>query len=535
MAPTAAAATMTLTRHRHAFLFIGVFGIEAFVTPNAPHGSAVVHPKLFRRGANANDDHYNNGSDDVPSMDWLTDSLSSTALSTTEEENAQFNDNDDDNDVDYPFLEELDDDAMAENIPIPTTGVSLADEMANAQRDRFYSEVVPISGLGDADNNHEEGGEEGSNSSSKVWAAQIISSTAAGSYEPLRYLVRLPSKRSATINDKKKNADRKDEKTTASFVMVDVPPFSPQLLDEIQKAMSKNGGNKIAADKKKDGSSRLAAILITSQDGIHYDDDPGIYTNRRNDLFQWRKAFPEATVVANRMDIPRDCRDAVTQRLDGYGPWAAAAIEIPNVVDGDDSENLVTFVETGRPLIRKEWDPEMAQAIMKGTMKPPSSNDDSDASTSTTAAGGGGDYTIEAIRAKEDGKQILAVYTPGRTHGSMCYVFPQLGLCASGFTVPLEDARADENTGMDAPGPALDFRGYITTSKAGIAKQMESSRRLIDEYADRFGVLLPSKGDPFYLEGSVKTRQRALREIVDQYEKLGMIYEQLGIMSETSF
>jgi len=28
--------------------------------------------------------------------------------------------------------------------PIPKTGVSVADEMLNAQRDRYYSEVVPI-------------------------------------------------------------------------------------------------------------------------------------------------------------------------------------------------------------------------------------------------------------------------------------------------------------------------------------------------------------------------------------------------------
>jgi hypothetical protein len=111
----------------------------------------------------------------------------------------------------------------------------------------------------------------------------------------------------------------------------------------------------------------------------------------------------------------------------------------------------------------------------------------------------------------------------------MSYIFPELDLCASGFTLPLEDAR-EENWGVsDFAGPALDCRGYITTSKAGIAKQMESARKLANNYIDRFRIVLPSRSDPFYLQEDVGERRQTLLEVVDQYEKLGIIYEQLGI------
>mmetsp|Transcript_10917 Transcript_10917/g.20161 ORF Transcript_10917/g.20161 Transcript_10917/m.20161 type:complete len:119 (-) Transcript_10917:77-433(-) len=113
----------------------------------------------------------------------------------------------------------------------------------------------------------------------------------------------------------------------------------------------------------------------------------------------------------------------------------------------------------------------------------------------------------------------------------MTYIFPELGLCASGFTLPLEDPRIEENTGMDSTGPALDCRGYITTSKAGISRQMESARHLVNNYVDRFQIVLCSRGDPFYFEQNIEQRKESLLEIIDQFEKLGEIYEQLGIAS----
>ena len=140
-----------------------------------------------------------------------------------------------------------------------------------------------------------------------------------------------------------------------------------------------------------------------------------------------------------------------------------------------------------------------------------------------------GQFTPATIRANEEGKRILAVYTPGRTFGSMTYVFPELKLCASGFSLPLEDSREEENPGMDYPGPALDHRGYITTSKAGMSRQIESAKELINNYADRFEILLTARGDPFYFDGDARDRRETMLEIMGQYEKLGNIYEQLGI------
>ena len=47
---------------------------------------------------------------------------------------------------------------------------------------------------------------------------------------------------------------------------------------------------------------------------------------------------------------------------------------------------------------------------------------------------------------------------------------------------------------------------------------------------DRVNVLLPSRGDPVFLDGSTRQRQSMLLDIVNQYEKIGKIYEQLGIV-----
>ena len=86
------------------------------------------------------------------------------------------------------------------------------------------------------------------------------------------------------------------------------------------------------------------------------------------------------------------------------------------------------------------------------------------------------------------------------------------------------------NFGTEGTGPALDFRGYITTSQAGITRQMESARNLVETYSDRFNVLLPSRGDPFFLDGNTNDRRATLLNIVDQYERVGKIYEELGII-----
>ena len=309
--------------------------------------------------------------------------------------------------------------------------------------------------------------------------SQIVTASTNGDLEPVRYLIAA----TPTLDN-----------VTMLFVMTDVPPYSISLDASIRRHMGPSG--------------QLVAILCTSRTAIHYNDAPAVFTTRRSDLVKWKAAFPQIHVVGYRLDIPRDCASLVTQRLDGYGPWAA-------------SENM-TFLESGRPLMYKEWDEPTKMGIIKEGATPPDGDaieDDEDDE----------DYSPDAIRARQLGKAILTVYTPGHTFGTVSYVFPNLQAIVSGYTIPIEDNRDQDNA-----GPALDFRGYITTSKAGMKKQMESARHLIETYSDRFNVILPSRADPLFLDGSVQDRRRILLQIVEQYEKIGNVYEQLGIVSQTS-
>ncbi|VEU33414.1 unnamed protein product [Pseudo-nitzschia multistriata] len=449
-------------------------------------------------------------------MDWLTDTLSTPPEKGTGATGGNMYS--DENMADAsPYLEEHSVEGDLGDVPIPTTGLSVSDEMGKTQKDRFYSQLVPITGLGKG-----------------VKALRILSSTSVGAYEAVRYLIRLNRKEDEEEEDVDLGLDfdeidlemylddddevsTSDSQETSSslssgerddFVMVDIPPFSEKLLKEMKSVMGPNG--------------RLSAILVTSQECIHYDEAPGVYSVRKADLTKWKREFPETATVAYRMDIPRDCRDSITQRLDGYGPWAM--VEEPNETGKIDTGSI--FKESGLPFTVNEWDPEMAEDIMTGKRKPPGEEEDDDSVIELDANGG---FTPDTIRANEEGKQVLAVYTPGRTFGSTTYVFPELKLCASGYSLPLEDSREEENPGMDSPGPALDHRGYITTNKAGVSRQVESARELVENYHDRFEILLTARGDPFYFEGDARDRRETLMEIIGQYEKLGNIYEQLGI------
>jgi hypothetical protein len=365
------------------------------------------------------------------------------------------------------------------DIQIPSTGVSVQDEIESSDRDRFESELVPITGY-------------------KKVAAQIVTTaTTRGSFEPVRYLISLSN------NTEDTDGNRKAQKES-TFVLMDIPPFSASLVAKIKAFMGEN--------------SQLAAILVTSRDAIHYDDAPAVYRMRRTDLEYWKKAFPGLQIIAYRLDIPRDCRESVTQVLDGYGPFALDE----SALSWKGNENATLLVETGRPLTYKEWDHDVAQDILRGRKSLDDGNDD-------TAEDD--EYSPEAVRVKEQGKRLLAVFTPGHSFGSVSYIFPETGLCCSGFTIPVENTRDEENRGMDSAGPALDCRGYITTSRGGIAKQMESARHLVNTYCDRFNVILPSRGDPLMLYGEYDEKREELMEIIDQYDKIGKIYETLGITS----
>jgi hypothetical protein len=291
----------------------------------------------------------------------------------------------------------------------------------------------------------------------------------------------------------------------------------------------------------------LRLIVVTSRDGIHYDSASSVdYSTlvRKSDLHKWREvlASNDATsgvdIVTYRLDTPRDCRDIVTQVLDGYGPFALD--DEDDDADGTNSRETqnrrqMPFVETGRPRTVQEWDYHVAQDVVRGKQVPP---DDRETHGSDTTTDDPPDmmYTPEAIRNREVGKRLLAVYTPGHTYGSISYVFPDIGVCCSGFTIPAESSRSDgvddNGDSAGAAGPVLDCRGYITTNRAGFARQMESARTLVQQYGDRFEVVLPSRGDPvLWLPTSSTERKRVLLDLVRQFERIGTIYEELGITS----
>lgn len=382
--------------------------------------------------------------------------------------------------VTWPFAESDNVDETEErgDFHIPNTGVSISDEMEDAAKDRFVTEVVPIKGL------------------DRV-AQLVTTAVRSGSFEPVRYLVPL------SAVPKTDEHDENDKRVIAArYAMIDIPPFSPQLVGQVKRFLGKE--------------STLAMALITNRDAIHYDSAPTLYSARRSDLRLWKEAFPELEVVAYRLDIPRECRQFVTQILDGYGPFG-----LKDAVDNKGIFNA-SFVELGRPLTVEEWDHDVAEGILSGQ-----GNADDDAETEESDK-----YSPEHIRSREASMDIVAVYTPGHSFGSVSFLFPSQELCFSGYTIPVEDTRVEENMGIEGAGPALDCRGYISTNKGGIGRQIESATSLVRNYADRFKVVLPARGDPLFLDGDHKERKKDLLEILDQYKMIGEIYERLGITDE---
>jgi len=477
----------------------------------------------------------NIGDDD---KDWLESALLSSSVASSSSSSSSSdvatvstgirNSNSNINNININMSGSNDDnnDDEAGNVHIPSAGISVQDEMEEAQRDIFVTEVVPIDQL--------DSREEGSPSSvATAVAAQLVTSaTVRGSFEPVRYLIRLNDGTNAT------GTERQLQQQPPTFVMVDVPPYSPQLVTRMMAFMAASGSKTLTSSSSPSPNAplppRLAAILITSRDAIHSDDGPSSTMDysgsssrrhRGSDLELWTRAFPGIAVVSYRLDTPRDCRRYVTQVLDGYGPFALQS-QLPQ--EGEGAVSNFTFVETGRPLTYQQWGHDVAEAVLSGETKPPDDDegDDSDAHM----------YTAEAIRSREEGKQILALYTPGHSFGSVSYIFPDSKLCCSGFTLPVEDTRTDDDmAGIGGTtGPALDCRGYVTTNQAGIARQMESARALVRNYADRFHIVLPSRGDPFFVdEVSERERKQILLGILDQYEKIGQIYQDLGITSSS--
>lgn len=377
--------------------------------------------------------------------------------------------------TDLTEIEDEHNDAFIEdnlgNVQIPPGGFSVSDDLDADQNDRFETILVPVK-------------------AAKGVAQLVTSPVMSAGFEPVRYLIALSPPQSSS------NDEDGGIQDALSFCLIDVPPYSTKLETDMKKFMGEE--------------SSLAAIMITSRDSIHYDNAAAVYTTRRSDLDLWARAFPGLEIVSYRLDTPRDCRAAVTQCLDGYGPFYA-----------EEEEGRLLFKESGRPLTYAEWDSDVAQNVLSGKLPP----DDNEGEIEDEDM-----YSDEAIRKKEDGKQCLVVCTPGHSFGSLSFVFPETKVCCSGYTIPVEDTRYESNLGISGAGPSLDCRGYITTSKAGIAKQMESARKLIHKYVDRFEVVLPARGDPIFLEEDVASRRKLLLDIVTQYDQIGKAYEQLGII-----
>ncbi|KAL7573121.1 hypothetical protein ACA910_018796 [Epithemia clementina (nom. ined.)] len=462
--------------------------------------------------------------------------------------------------------EEEDDDKDREEHHLPTTGFSLSDELdlaaANSVGGSFVTDAIAIPGV--------------------RAAAQLVTRPVdpqVVAFEPMRYLVALDDN------------DNTNKDSPSLFALIDIPPYSPELVTRIQVFMeqynSKNenennsGSNNATTttaasssssfSKSSPSSSWLVAILVTSSDAIYVDETPTqIYsqTRRAKLVHQWQQAFPKAVLVVHRIETPRECVRSSSsssseqftlrlQRLDGQGPFGYyRAPELPHddtITTNSDSRSVL-FEELGRPLSVRPWDYATAQGVWNGTLHPETfrSNHNSTSTTTAVSNDNSKDYSRAAIRQREDQCSIVAVCTPGHAFGSLSFVFPNVGLCASGYTLPVEDERYEDNdnTGRVVGGPALDVRGYITTSRAGVLRQMQSARQLVQDYSDRCSrAILPSRGNPLVWSrprrqtsgdstkddlALAQERKAYLLAMIDQYDKIGQIYEQLGITTSSS-
>ncbi|KAL7464526.1 hypothetical protein ACHAXS_004862 [Conticribra weissflogii] len=403
---------------------------------------------------------------------------------------------------------------------LPTTGISLSEEIENSGpngKEKFETFLTPIvdvivgkvdvdldllkKSLDEGEYDDDFGGEH-AKCHDGVARIDTIASTGPMGEEPVRWIVSFG------------NPDENNVKE--SFAMIDLPPYSDKLANEIRNFMDPEWN----ATSSPKGS--LDVILITNQQSIHYDAAPAVYVTRKSDLIKWKKAFPGVKAITYRLDTPREFRGEVSQILDGYGPWGW---------DENSDEGEGMFVETGRPLTVVEWDDDTKSKVIRQGETPPDDQDTGVNESSEHDEDEDETYSPAAIRKREDKYPLLAVYTPGHTFGSMTYIFPKRGLCCSGYALPLESPTTMtlERTLIPPKGPRLDYQGYIATSSSR-PRQMSSASSLINNYIDRFSVVLPARGDLVVLDSDVARRKSDLLESVGLYRKIGEIYGRLGIV-----
>lgn len=440
-------------------------------------------PYILSKLLNADTQNDQEKSDDVDKaqLEWLE-----RTLSNTDKKNSQ-------------NINPTETDELSATQFIPKTGISISDEIESIQStEKFQTRLVPYQTPG---------------------LARIETFTDSVGEEVNRYLVALQEQN-----------DDDDTEDLLQYVMVDVPPFSEELAAQINNFISPStsSDNFVTNLNKRNGT--LSAILVTCQDCIHYDEQPAVYVTRKNDLMSWKKAFPQLKIIMYRLDTPRDCNDVVTkygQILDGYGPWALE--DNSNNIEDSTNNAKFNFVETGRPLTRVLWDENTQAKVLDDGEIPPDDNDNEASMDEETIEDL---YSPKAIRERENNKLILALYTPGHSFGSVCYIFPEREICCSGFALPIQDTRSQANSGgMLEAGPTLDYRGYLTTNKGGIQRQVESARHLINTYNDRFSIILPSRGPSTFLSdcGPIK-RAQILNDALNEFRDTGEAYERLGIL-----
>jgi glyoxylase-like metal-dependent hydrolase (beta-lactamase superfamily II) len=369
----------------------------------------------------------------------------------------------------------------------------------------------------------------GASTSSEVGCIQVEQ----GDLPINRYVIPLPS--SGTT-------EKHNQQNDYNYYMIDIPPFSQKLVQEIRLFLKKqthpqqgeeeesidyfsttNGTNTKTKRRGRSSSSSsssstnlnqkstppkahqptLRAILITCKTSIFYSEAPGtVYAMRKSDLSLWKEAFPGVEIIMHRNDMEKDLQGSITQVLDGYGPWAW-------------NETTGKFDETGHKLVVLNWDRDKIMRLY-------SSSDEINATELALREAGIDPNQVIDVRANEANRGILAVYTPGHTMGSMCYVMPPLELCFSGHTLPEDQFR--DNVRFDG-------LGTVSTNKAGLLRQVDSALHFAETYVDRFHTIFPSRGNVIYLpKDDLEQRRSSLKLAITQFGKVAKAYSDLGIL-----
>ena len=113
-----------------------LFTVLLLLTPQLPWAFHYLSRPLPRQRPGFHATPPNNGDDDVPSMDWLTDSLATSSSTGSDGTISSHNQKSDSSEQEpipdltqNPFVEEYDREGGLGDVPIPSTGISVQGEM----------------------------------------------------------------------------------------------------------------------------------------------------------------------------------------------------------------------------------------------------------------------------------------------------------------------------------------------------------------------------------------------------------------------